>query len=147
MHSANSSVCKAVDGLALLVAVCDVRPIVSLAFWVPREHNRVADFLSHLAHIHRSEVAGRFTPAQTHALAGAATGEPSQLSQPPTLSLSKFSTLQSAIASSKSARAKTRLARRYAAFAESADLPAFPVSEQSIALFLIHFVLATGGAD
>ena len=40
---------------------------------VPREHNRVADFLSHLSTIHRSEVSGRFT--QTHALAGAATGE------------------------------------------------------------------------
>ena len=60
--------------------------------------------------------------------------------------LSKFSTLQSAIASSKSARAKSRLAQRYATFAESANLPAFPVSEQSVALFLIHFVLATGGS-
>ena len=78
MHSANSSVCKAVDGLALLessLAICDARQIVLLAFWMPRENNRVAAFLSHLSHIHRSEVSGRFTPAQTHALAGAATGE------------------------------------------------------------------------
>ena len=78
MHSINSGVCKAVDGLALLessLAICDARQIVLLAFWVPREHNRIADFLSHLSTIHRSEVAGRFTPAQTHALAGAATGE------------------------------------------------------------------------
>ena len=75
MHSVNS---KAVDGLALLessLAICDPRQIVLLAFWVPGEHNRVADFLSHLSHIHRSEVAGRFTPAQTHTLSGAATGE------------------------------------------------------------------------
>ena len=57
------------------LAICDARQIVLLAFWVPREHNRVADFLSHLSSIHRSEVAGRFTPTQTHALAGAATGE------------------------------------------------------------------------
>ena len=75
---------------------------------------------------------------------------PSLLSLPPPSSLSaalsKFSTLQSAIASSKSARAKSRLAQRYVAFTESANLPAFPVSEQSIALFLIHFVLATEGS-
>ena len=54
---------------------------------------------------------------------------PSQLSQPPPSSLSaalsKFSTLQSAIASSKSTRTKSRLAHRYAAFAESASLPLF----------------------
>ena len=75
---------------------------------------------------------------------------PSLLSLPPpsslSVALSKFSTLQSAIASSKSARAKSRLARWYAAFAESANLPAFPASEQSVALFLIHFVLAMGGS-
>ena len=78
IHSAISGVCKAVDGLALLessLAICDARQIVLLAFWMPRENNRVAAFLSHLSHIHRSEVSGRFTPAQTHALAGAATGE------------------------------------------------------------------------
>ena len=78
MHSVNSGVFKAVDGLALLessLAICDARQIVLLAFCVLREHNRVADFLFHLSHIHRSEVAGRFTPAQTHTLAGAATGE------------------------------------------------------------------------
>ena len=64
----------------------------------------MADFLSQLSHIHRSEVSGRFMPTQTHALAGATTGELLLLSLPPpsslSVALSKFSTLQSAIASS-----------------------------------------------
>ena len=81
---------------------------------------------------------------------GSSEPRPSQLSQPPPSSLSaalsKFSTLQSAITSSKDARAKTQVARRYAAFAESVGVQVFPASEQSVAWFLIHFVFATGGS-
>ena len=151
MHSVNSRVCKAVDGLALLessLPICDAQHIVLLAFRVPRERN-----LLHLSPFTGWRLPDALRPRKRMLLPELpqerSDPKPSQLSQPPPSSLftalSKFSTQQSTIASTKSARAKTRQARRYSAFAESVGLQAFPASEQSVALFLIHFVLATWG--
>ena len=69
--------CRPEEGLAVLVrtlALCDTHGIVLIAFWVPRESNRVSDYLSHLSLILRSDVAGSFDEDASSALATAATG-------------------------------------------------------------------------
>ena len=46
--------------LASILDICDLRKIILIAVWVPREQNEYADYLSHLCHyLNRSEVRGR----------------------------------------------------------------------------------------
>ena len=59
----NKETCRPDDGLAVLVLTlsrCDDRGIVFLEFWIPRELNRVSDYLSHLSTLLRSDAAGTF---------------------------------------------------------------------------------------
>ena len=58
----------------LILTRCDTLGIVLLAFWVPRELNRVSDYLSHLSVLIRSDVTGVFTGDSAKALATAAAG-------------------------------------------------------------------------
>ena len=73
----NKGTCKPEEGLAILSLIltrCDSLGIVLLAFWVPRELNRVSDYLSHLSVLVRSDVTGTFTADSAEALATAAAG-------------------------------------------------------------------------
>ena len=73
----NKGTCRPDDGLAILSLIlerCDSSGIVLLAFWIPRELNRVSDYLSHLSTLLRSDAAGTFDPDATEDLARAASG-------------------------------------------------------------------------
>ena len=74
----NKGTCRPDDGLAVLALIlerCNLRGIVLLAFWIPRELNRVSDYLSHLPTLLRSDAAGTFDPDAAEDLARAATGD------------------------------------------------------------------------
>ena len=77
VYGVNKGTCRPEEGLAILSRIltrCDTLGIVLLAFWVPRELNRVSDYLSHLSVLVRSDVTGAFTSDSAEALASAAAG-------------------------------------------------------------------------
>ena len=56
VYGVNNGTCRPEEGLAVLARIltlCDSHGIVLIAFWVPRESNRISDYLSHLSHIRR----------------------------------------------------------------------------------------------
>ena len=77
VYGVNKVTCKPEEGLAILSLIltrCDSLGIVLLAFWVPRELNRVSDYLSHLSVLVRSDVTGSFTADSAEVLATTAAG-------------------------------------------------------------------------
>ena len=77
VYGVNKGTCRPEEGLAILSLIltrCDALSTVLLAFWVPRELNRVSDYLSHLSVLVRSDVTGSFTADSADALATAASG-------------------------------------------------------------------------
>ena len=77
VYGVNKGTCRPEEGLAILSLIltrCDTLGIVLLAFWVPRELNRVSDYLSHLSVLIRSDVTGVFTADSADTLATAAAG-------------------------------------------------------------------------
>lgn len=54
------------DLLTTIFRICDQRHLQLMALWVPRDHNELADYLSHLAsYLHRDSVAGSLSSLAT----------------------------------------------------------------------------------
>ena len=155
VYGVNNGTCWPEEGLAVLARIltlCDSHGIVLIAFCVPRESNRISDYLSHVSHILRSDVAGCFDKDASSALAPAASG-----SWDPTATHALARStgvhprrVEEVVGNQggrrRSSASKATVVRAFRTACLHAGTIPFPPSGDSISLFLVQLVMRNSGS-